>query len=170
MTTRPDWTSYIQWIRVILMMAGLFIGLPFAVVIVFAPVGYLAFDASCRVQGFVPSLQARIQEKRFWRRQLELLDEELQRPSIEDVLQDVSQSIEDLYQRYPDLRPSPRQIEADRLRKEAAALLNQADAVEYPEIAVVQQQIHLAMELERQRVHEVLRSCRSTVEDRAQPE
>jgi hypothetical protein len=174
MTAKPDWTSPLQWIKFLLMLAGIFIGLPLAAIVPFVPVNYQAFDSSCRVQGFVPGLQAKIQGKRFWVKQLELLDEELLRPSPEEALKqsqkEIAQMMEDLYQRTPDLRPSPQQIEVDRLRKESAALLTRADAIEYPEMAANTQRVRLEMELERQRKQKVLRSCRSTIEARAQPE
>ena len=107
-------------------------------------------------------------------KQLELLDEELGRPSHEEAIarleQQMAQVIEEARRSLPDLRPSLRQLEAERLRMEADTLLERADEIEFPEIEAFRQQEFQRLELERQRKHGVLRNCRATIEARSRLE
>lgn len=126
------------------------------------PSTQLAFTDSCQIDGPIQKLKALVQGRRYWANQLALLDAEIQRlesqpdtikrmqaivdEQVRDVLKRSRQSMEELYSRYPDLRPSRSQIQADELR-------NRADAIEHAEMLKT---------LERLNAHRLteLKSCR----------
>ena len=130
-----------------------------------SPVNYLAFDESCQVNGFLPSLQARFKAKRFWGKQLELLDEELTRPSYQEMMAQIEKDFAQVREKLHS--PSAIELEAERLRKEASALLERAEAVEHPEFEAIRQRAFNSVEEERQQRHEVLRGCRAIIQARA---
>ena len=162
-----------QWVKTLGLLGALLGGVPLAFVALFVPVSYLAIDGSCAVTGFLPSLQASIRGERFWAKQLEILDTELARPSEADAIAQLeirsAQIEEDLYRSYPDLRPSPREQEAELLRRRAEVLTEQADALEFPKILALEQEATQQLELERLRQHKFLRTCRPTIQARSLP-
>ena len=103
----------------------------------------LSITDSCQIDGPIQKLKSAVQGQRYWVNQLQLLDEEVRYLETQperitkvqqmvdekttEVLEKNRQFMEELYSKYPELRPAPRQRVADELRK-------QADAIEFAEV------------------------------------
>lgn len=104
------------------------------------PVSELSINDSCEVTGPIQKLKSAIQGKRYWIKQLQLLDKEI--PSLErslefirnfqnfnnnkeitnDILKQNKLIEEELYSRFPELRPSPQEAAAAKLQRKEAAI------------------------------------------------
>lgn len=120
--------------RVILLSVAL---IPLAVG--FWPHGHLAITQSCEPQGALASARAYLQGSQFWRQQLQYLDKQVawilrepirraQAQEVGDRLErEADRTMEELYAKYPNLRPSAAEQSADELRHRADAI-EQADS------------------------------------------
>ena len=107
-----------------------------------------ALDRNCEPEDFVSELRAAFQGRAYWVAQLKFLDDSvaatakslanlIEKTSKVDTvseeaekalrqpfpeLERINQMYEGMYVKYPELRPSPAQVEADRLRARATAL------------------------------------------------
>ena len=125
----------------------------------------LSINDSCQISGPLQKLKSIVQGRRYWAKQLQLLDQEMQyleaqpekirkvqqmvNEKTNEVLEQNRQFMEELYSKHPELRPSPNQIVADDLRK-------QADAIEHAELLGKLEQLNA------QRIIK-LKSCRSII-------
>jgi hypothetical protein len=97
----------------------------------------LSINKSCDISGPAQKLKLAVQGKRYWAKQLELLDDEVRdiethpermrrlqiaNEGMSEILEKHRQSMEELYSKFPELRPSPQQTLAQELRKRADAI------------------------------------------------
>ena len=107
------------------------------------PASELSINDSCEVTGPTQKLKSIIQGKRYWVKQLQLLDNEMpyREKSLEftrafqnfnnnkennkEIINDIRKQnefmAEELYSRFPELRPSPEEKAASKLQRQAAA-------------------------------------------------
>jgi hypothetical protein len=98
-----------------------------ALAVGFWPSGDLAITQECEPQDVLASFKAALQGDRFWSRQLQHLDKEVEwihwlfemRASS---ARGKNGAVEELYTKYPKLRPSGAEEEADALRRRADAI------------------------------------------------
>lgn len=135
------------------------------VVIALLPPTELSFNDSCQISGPIQKLKSSVQGKHYWAKQLQLLDEEVRyweaqperfknvqqmaQKRVNEALAKNRQFMEEIYSKYPELRPSPHQTMADELRK-------QADAIEHAEL------LEKLEQLRTQRLM-TLKSCRPVI-------
>lgn len=102
------------------------------------PSNTLSINDNCEVLGPIQKLKSIVQGKGYWVGQLRLLDQEIvdleTQPDIirgaqekikattSEVLEKNRQSMEELFLKYPRLRPSEGQVVASELRKQASAI------------------------------------------------
>lgn len=102
------------------------------------PSNILSINDNCEVSGPIQNLKSIVQGKGYWVGQLRLLDQEIihleTQPDIiramqekvnamtSEVLERNRQSMEELFLKHPELRPSEGQIVASELRKQANAI------------------------------------------------
>jgi arsenate reductase-like glutaredoxin family protein len=113
-------------------------------ILALVPSTHLSIDDSCNISGPIEKLKLGIQGKRYWANQLQLLDntvqdleaqpekqERLRRAlqtmdeKTDEIIENNRRSMEELYLKHPELRPSPQHTLAQELRK-------RADAIERP--------------------------------------
>lgn len=98
---------------------------------------HLVLDESCNPKGPVNRARASVQGCRFWAKQLVILESDLEfarewparaarivadmNRAVEPAMQATDDSMEDLYRKHPELRPSPEEQRAARLREMANA-------------------------------------------------
>lgn len=125
----------------------------------------LSITDSCQIDGPMQKLKSVAQGARFWDRQLQLLDETVgdleaqpgkmrkaQQMAVEkthEAIERARQSMEEIYSKLPELRPSPRQRIADSLRE-------QADGIEFDEV------LDKLEEINDKRIR-ILASCRPAI-------
>lgn len=125
----------------------------------------LSINNSCQISGPIQKLKSGVQGQRYWAKQLQLLDEEvldlMTRPErirkeqqmadekVSEALKKTRQIMEEMYSKYPELRPSPQEIIASELRK-------RADALEYAGL------IEKIKQISAKRIS-VLSSCRPVI-------
>lgn len=114
------------------------------------PSDILSINDKCEVSGPIQKLKSIVQGKGYWVGQLQLLDQEIiqleTQPDMiraaqekinsttSEVLEKNRQSMEELFLKHPQLRPSEGQIVASELRK-------QANAIEHAEFMVKLEQL-----------------------------
>ena len=95
-------------------------------------------DSSGEINGSINALREKVQGLGFWENQLTQLHSELAvaqnfpdmmdqmkrdiDKSFEPVLEEMDQTMEDLYTKYPEMRPTPEEQQAEMLRKRADAI------------------------------------------------
>lgn len=108
-----------------------------ASVVVLSSPGHLVLNSSCAVDGAVNRARAAIQGERFWVKQLTYLDRDLafarewpnraahMRAEMDSamgpILDDFNADTEKWYREHPELRPTPEDQQAERLREQANA-------------------------------------------------
>jgi hypothetical protein len=108
-----------------------------AAAIVLSSPRHLVLDKSCKVIGGVNRARAAVQGCSFWAKQLAILDSDLVfarewparaerieadlNRAIAPTMAEADDSMEDLYRNHPELRPSPEEQRAEKLREMASA-------------------------------------------------
>ena len=112
------------------------------------PAEELAITTSCEVEGLLPRLRASLQGDRFWDGQLRhldarvqwLIDEPLQKARAEadlaEVVAEADAFLEEMYEKYPETRPSP-------VERAATALREEADMLEQGEVDALWEKVRL---------------------------
>lgn len=100
--------------------------------------GTVVVSANGEISGLANNARETLQGSRFWRDQLKTANKELQdaldapardaalRRELTKLEQEIRQESEDMYRKYPDLRPSPAEQKAESLR-DAADRIEQAE-------------------------------------------
>lgn len=100
--------------------------------------GTVVVSANGEISGLANNARETLQGSRFWRDQLKTANKELQdaldapardaalRRELSKLEQEIRQESEDMYRKYPDLRPSPTERKAESLR-DAADRIEQAE-------------------------------------------
>ncbi|MEX2164004.1 MAG: hypothetical protein WD823_07150 [Sulfuricaulis sp.] len=132
-------------------IAVLLVGIVATAIAALLPASELSINDSCEVSGPIQRLKSIIQGKRFWVKQLQLLDNEVRHleelperirstqvvvnEKTKDILKQNERFMEEQYSKHPKLRPSPQQALADELRR-------QADAIEHAQLLQTLEQIN----------------------------
>ena len=120
-------------------VAILLVSIVAIVIAALLPANSLSLNDSCEVTGPVQKLKSTIQGKRYWVKQLQLLDKEI--PLLERQLEftrilqnfnnnndsleqnkDIKEAEEILYSKYPKFRPSPEELRKRQMQRQAAAI------------------------------------------------
>lgn len=136
-----------------------------ALILVGSIVAYLYFsnprgvvvNDSLEIKGVVNSARCLLQGKKFWEEQLSAAEGKLKAyaawgESPEDAQKKINQVLEPLYAKYPEMRPSAAQEEAQALREEAQALRDRADRIENAPVDTAMKNMRVNLISETQRV------------------
>lgn len=149
-------------------------------IVAFLPMFGYVLNEQCEAAGWAAQLKSNLQGPRFWGRQLKYLEAEIEMieapaniegnltvdelgpllAQMERMKARVDSILEDSYQRNPASRPTPLQIEAQRLRAQSDSLYRVADAINWLEAA------RWRMQLDQERL-QTLHICKPIVAERA---
>lgn len=97
----------------------------------FSSPGKIIVDKQGNIGGMINNVRELIQGKRFWRNQLIEVNSELEskleapqfqakfNPEMNQMVREIDPSLKEIYQKYPDLKPSAAERQADALRERA---------------------------------------------------